>query len=56
MKIYLEILLRILSASLLFLVAPNNLCAYDEVSDPIVVGANIGNVPWEFQNDNGKNK
>ena len=54
MKIYLEIFLRIFSASMLFLVTPNNLYAYDEVNDPIVVGANIGNVPWEFRNDNGE--
>tara|TARA_B100001059_G_scaffold52985_1_gene47008 strand:+ start:2115 stop:3611 length:1497 start_codon:yes stop_codon:yes gene_type:complete len=54
MKIYLEILSYFLCISFLLLVPPNNLYACDEINDPIVVGANIGNVPWEFQNDNGE--
>ena len=54
MKIYLELFLYFLSIPIYFLLMPNNLYAFDEDNELIIVGANIGNIPWEFQNDSGE--
>lgn len=42
----------VLKIVLLFLLWPM-ISVAQESNDPIVVGANIGNVPWEFQNTDG---
>jgi len=44
----------ILKLALIMLVWPLTVAAQSATDDPIIIGANIGNVPWEFQNTDGE--